>query len=64
MSDNISLAIDEIWDESGFLIGFAGALSPVKSIPNEKSSDDANQKLMYVSDNTSSPIDLKDLGAS
>lgn len=64
MSDNTFPPVDEIWDESGFSIGFVGALPPTHSSLSKNSSDDANQKLMYVSDNTVSPIDLKDSGAS
>jgi hypothetical protein len=64
MSDNASPVLDEIWDESGSLIGFAGALTLTQPSSCKNSSDDANQKLMYVSGDAGSPIDLKDLGAS
>jgi len=62
MSDNASFAVEEIWDESGFLIGFAGALTRIQPSVVKDSSVDENSELVYVSNNTASPTDLKDSG--
>lgn len=55
---------DEIWDESGFLVGYA---SPITKIDQDLKRDlpgDADRKLMYVSEDAGFPLDLKDSGVS